>query len=169
MLCLLARIDDLAKEKLFLLQKAAEKHGVPRRHLHGHITIAVYTGTDEAGFIESCKTIADHFSVFSFRYDHLQILREPSTISACPLKEGMLLELHKRVAAQWMQEMNHWTQSDIWLPHTTLLQDTQADLDRLLQILQNTFEPFEAKVVRLEFSAVRPDGYEIVDFVDLCP
>ena len=65
--------------------------------------------------------------------------------------------------------MNHWTQSDIWLPHTTLLQDSQADLDRLLQILQSTFEPFEANVVRLEFSAVRPDGYEIVDFVDLCP
>ena len=169
MLCLLARIDERAREKLIFLQEAAEKHGVPLRHLHGHITIAVYAGSNEASFVENCKMLAADFSVFSIRYEHLQILREPSTISACPLKEGMLLELHKRVAAQWSHELNHWTQSEVWLPHTTLLQDTEADLDQLLQILQNSFDPFDAKVLRLEFSAVRPDGYEIVDFIDLRP
>ena len=163
MLCVLARIDVQAREKLYLLQKEAEKQGIPLRHLHGHITLAVYTGADETYFIESCKAILKRFSPFTVRYRHLTILREPSTISACPFREGALDEMQRQIVTEWAQELHQWSQRDIWLPHTTLVQDMQADLDRALQAMQNIFVPFDAKISCVEFSAVRPNGYEIVD------
>ena len=166
-LCVIARIDERARQRLLLLEKIAESHGIPLRHLHGHITLAVYTGTDESAFISSCKAICAGFAPFSVRYDQLKILREPSTIVACPPKNGVLAELQQRIVDEWAEELHIWSQPGIWLPHTTLVQDVQADLDSALLAMQNAFEAFDAHISTVEFSAVRPDGYEIVEAVEL--
>ena len=167
MLCVIAKIDEAARQKLLLLQKIAENCGIPLRHLHGHITLAVYSGDDEPAFIYSCKKIFSGFAPFSVRYDQLKVLREPSTIVACPPRKGALAEMQRRIVDEWSNELHIWSQPDVWLPHTTLVQDTQSDLDAALLAMQNMFEPFEAQISSIEFSAVRENGYEIVDAAEL--
>ncbi len=167
MLCVIARIDEDARQKLLLLQKAAESCGIPPRHLHGHITLAVYSGEDEQIFTSSCKELFAEFAPFSVRYNHLKILREPSTIVVCPPRKGVLAEIQQRIVDEWAEKLHIWSQPDIWLPHTTLVQDTQADLESILLAMQNVFVPFEAHISFIEFSAVREDGYEIVDVAEL--
>ena len=167
MLCVLAKIDENARKQLLSLQEKAVKHGIARRPLHGHITLAVYNGADTIDFIASCKQIFKVFKPFCIQYQSLKILREPSTISACPAKDGVLVQLQQRIASQWAAELNVWSQSDVWLPHTTLLHAPDADLDAVLQSMQCFFHPFTAQISTLEFSAVTPEGYIIVDTVEL--
>ena len=167
MLCVIAKIDEQSRQKLLLLQKIAESQGIPLRHLHGHITLAVYSGNDETPFTVSYKKIFSEFAPFSVRYDQLKILREPSTIVACPPREGMLAEIQQQIVDKWAEELHIWSQPGIWLPHTTLVQDTKADLDSALVIMQKAFEPFIAQISSIEFSAVRETGYEIVETVEL--
>ena len=167
MLCVIAKIDEAARIRLHLLQKVAEKQGVPLRHLHGHITLAVYTGTEEAVFMASCKKIFQEYRPFSVRYDHLRILWEPSTIVACPPCNGVLADIQRRIVDDWAEELHIWSQPGIWLPHTTLVQDTQADLNKALTAMQTDFQPFEALISAIEFSAVRENGYEIIDVAEL--
>lgn len=167
MLCVIARIDKDARKRLLPLQQEAEKHGIARRHLHGHITLAAYTGANTEEFIASCKQICTAFAPFRIRYDELRILREPSTIAVCPAKGGTLLELYQHISGQWAAELNVWSQPEIWLPHTTLLQAPDADLDAVLYAMQRIFHPIDASISTIEFSAVTPDGYVIVDSVKL--
>lgn len=167
MLCVIAKIDAQARERLLLLQKAAEKLGIERRHVHGHITLGVYTGDDEAAFTASCKAISERFSAFEVAYERLEILREPSTIVACLPKDGTLAELQRQIVEVWAEKLHVWSQPGIWLPHTTLVQNSSANLDAALEAMQSAFVPFHAEIRQIEFSAVRPDGYEIVDSVQL--
>ena len=57
--------------------------------------------------------------------------------------------------------------ADVWYPHTTLLQDMQADLGKIAQHLEENFEPFCGDVQTIEFSRVEKVGYTIVDTVEL--
>lgn len=167
MLCVIARIDEQSKQKLRLLQKAAECQGIPLRHLHGHITLAVYSGDDVRSFTTSCKRILLEFAPFTVHYDHLKILWEPSTIVACPLHEGILADLQKQIVDEWAKELHIWSQPGVWVPHTTLFQNAEADLDSALAEMEKDFEPFTARISSIEFSAVRETGYEIIETVEL--
>lgn len=167
MLCVLARIDEQARCRLRLLQKEAEKCGIPLRHLHGHITLAVYTGEDPTAFAKVCKQILTRYHAFAVHYEHLAILREPSTIVACLSKTGVLDDLQSRIAVEWAEKLNIWSQRSVWLPHTTLVQDPKSDLDTVLKTMKSQFEPFDAAVSCIEFSLVKQDGYEIIDSVNL--
>lgn len=167
MLCVLARIDEKARCRLRLLQKEAEKCGIPLRHLHGHITLAAYTGEDIAAFAKACKQILTRYHAFAVHYEHLSILREPSTIAACVSRTGVLDDLQSQIAGEWAEELNIWSQRSVWLPHTTLVQDAKSDLDTVLKTMKSRFEPFDATVSCIEFSLVKQDGYEIIDSVYL--
>lgn len=167
MLCVIAKLDSHATEKLRMLQKAAASYGAVPSALYGHITIAAYTPENDMDFVIGCKELLQGVGPFSVLFDKIEVLSETSIIVATPQKSGVLLTLHNRITAQYDAFLDHWTCDDTWYPHTTLLYNPHADLPRICQSMQETFSPFEAGVKSIEFSRVSETGYEIVDRIAL--
>ena len=157
MICAIAKIDPASTERLAKLRRMANDFGIFPRELHGHITLAAYTGEDEAGFIASCKTILSGYQKFAVHYEKVEIwasVPEPEIIVAAPRREPVMAAMQKEIARAWAADLNEWTQVDIWRPHTTLLYAPGADLPAIAAAMQEKFEPFTAQVDRIEFSQV---------------
>lgn len=170
MLCAIAKIDPDSTERLAKLRRMANDFGIFPRELHGHITLATYTGEDEAGFIASCKAILSGYQKFTVRYDKVEIWasvpESESIIVAAPRREPVMAAIQKEIAQTWAADLNEWTQETVWRPHTTLLYAPGADLPSIAEAMQKAFEPFTAQVDRIKFSRVNGE-IETIDFAEL--
>lgn len=169
MLCAIAKIDPVSTERLAKLRRMANDFGIFPRELHGHITLATYTGEDEAGFIASCKAILSGYQKFTVRYEKVEIwasVPEPQIIVAAPHREPVMADMQKEIARAWAADLNEWTQADVWKPHTTLLYAPGADLAAIAAAMQQEFAPFTAQVDRIEFSQVNGE-IKTIDFAEL--
>lgn len=169
MLCMIAKLNKTATDKLSEIQKTAFADGNALRPLHGHITIATYTGEEETNFIQFCKKQIVGVSCFQVTYRKLEVLEATPIVVATPEKTGFLESLHRSIAERYSNDLDQWTRAELWYPHTTLLYDPQADLYAICGKMSERFSPFSADVCRIEFSRVLENGYEIVDCVDLPP
>ena len=167
MLCVIAKLDPGAVEKLRQLQTAAVPFGARPTPVYGHITLAAYVPGGDTEFLAGCKALLQDTAPFSVRYDRVEVLPATSIIVAAPQKRGVLLSLHSMIAARYAPSLDQWTCDDRWYPHTTLLYDPQADLPRICRSMQERFSPFEAAVRYIEFSRVTETGYEIADRITL--
>lgn len=167
MLCVIAKIDPKSKARFLKLQEKIEKLGISVKALHGHITLVSYIGEDEAAFIASCKEILSSCKVFPVCYDKIEVLASSCIVVASPRKEGVLEAVQRKIAEKWAKDLPDYMQADVWYPHTTLLQDMQADLGEIARHLEENFEPFCGEVQTIEFSHVEKVGYTIVDTVEL--
>ena len=166
MLCVIAKLDKAATEKLMSLRGIAAPGDKP---LYGHITIAVYTGGDNALFIRSCRELLRGIPPFDVAYTGIEVLEETSIIVAAPAENELLRALHRRIAEAFDASLDRWTKEGSWYPHTTLYYGPQADLRSIADRMRESFRPFTARIERIEFSLVLKDGYEIVDALDLSP
>ena len=166
MLCVIAKLNEEGTEKLMSIRAAALSDAA-LKPLHGHITVAAYTGDREAEFIQFCKSQIAGISSFPVRYERIEVLEDTSIIVASPEKSGTLEALHRRIAEAYNDSLNPWTQADRWYPHTTLLYDPNLDLHRICGEMSGHFTPFSAQISRIEFSRVLESGYEIIDRVEL--
>lgn len=166
MLCVIAKLNEEATEKLMSIRTAALSDAA-LKPLHGHITIAAYTGDRQAEFIQFCKSQIAGISPFSVRYERIEALEDTSIIVASPEKSGTLEDLHRRIVEAYNDSLNPWTQADRWYPHTTLLYDPNLDLHRICRKMAASFLPFAAQISGIEFSRVLESGYEIIDRVEL--
>ena len=169
MLCVIAKLDDASTGKLETLRRNAFPDYAAARPLHGHITIAAYVGDDETRFIHFCREAMDGIHSFTVAYETIEILEETSILAAIPSKTGVLDSLHQMIAAQFRDDLDRWTGSDRWYPHTTLLYNPKIDLHTLRRQMMKEFVPISADICRIEFSCVFENGYEIVDHMDLPP
>ena len=167
MLCVIARIDPGARERLAALRRRAEAFVGEMGELYGHITLAAYLGDEEARFIASCRELLAGYAAFPVRYGRIEPLPATSILVASPEKEGALLALHDAIAEKWSGALDRWTGNDAWKPHTTLLYEPEGDLEAAAAALKEGFIPFAARVERIEFSRVEENGYTIVGAVDL--
>ena len=168
MLCVIAKLNEGATETLAAIRKAALPDAV-LTPLYGHITIATYTGDNEARFIRFCKSLLAGMPSFPVRYEKIAVLEATSIIVASPEKSGPLEALHLGIAEQYNRHLQPWTQIGQWCPHTTLLYGPDLDLHRICREMSPFFVPFSAKVSGIEFSRVLESGYAIVDSVALRP
>lgn len=166
MLCVIAKLNAEATEKLMSIRTAALSDAA-LKPLHGHITIASYTGNHEAQFVRFCKSLLERTSAFVVRYEKIEVLDASSIIVASPENSGALEVLHRRIAEEYNDSLNPWTQADRWYPHTTLLYEPNLDLHRICGEISGHFTPFSAQISRIEFSRVLESGYEIIDCVEL--
>lgn len=170
MLCVIAKIDKCAAEKLKAIQRTAVSESAARP-IYGHITIAAYVGDDEAGFIAFCKALIDGATRFTVKYTRLVALEETSIVVAAAEKADALGKLYRCIAEEYGDSLNQWTRTDeMWLPHTTLLHDPDMDMIDMRDIcrkMESRFEPFTAVVESIEFSRVTEAGYEIVGGIEL--
>lgn len=167
MLCAIAKIDSGSRDRLVELAKLTQAFGIPPRNVHGHITLATYTGDDEDGFMSSCKAVLSGYEKFSVCYDKIEVWNPSTIIVAVPRKEGTIAAVQKEISRGWAADLDKWTQEDVWQPHTTLVVNPQADFNAIAEAMQGIFEPFSARVNEIEFSRVYEDGYEVVDCVEL--
>lgn len=167
MLCVIARIDPGSRDRLAALRRKAEARDRRAGELYGHITLATYMGDEEERFIASCGALLSGFAAFPVRYERIEPLPATSILVASLAKEGALLSLHKELAGMWRESLDKWTGTALWVPHTTLLYDPDGDLEALAAVLREAFDPFAARVERIEFSRVEERGYTIVGAVDL--
>ena len=166
MLCVIAKLNEEATEKLMSIWTAALSDAA-LKPLHGHITIAAYTGDRQAEFIQFCKSQIAGISSFPVRYDRIEVLEDTSIIVVSPEKSGTLEALHRRIAEAYNDSLNSWTQADRWYPHTTLLYEPNLDLHWICRKMAASFLPFAAQISGVEFSRVLESGYEIIDRVEL--
>lgn len=166
MLCVIAKLNEEATEKLMSIRTAALSDAA-LKPLHGHITIAAYTGDRQAQFVRFCKSLLEGTSAFAVRYEKIEVLDASSILVASPEKSGTLEVLHRRIAEAYNDSLNPWTQADRWYPHTTLLYEPNLDLHRICGEMSGHFTPFSAQISRIEFSRVLESGYEIIDRVEL--
>lgn len=166
MLCVIAKLNEEATEKLMSIRTAARSDAA-LKPLHGHITIAAYTGDRQAQFVRFCKSLLEGTSAFAVRYEKIEVLDASSIIVASPENSGALEVLHRRIAEAYNDSLNPWTQADRWYPHTTLLYDPNLDLHWICGEMSGHFTPFSAQISRIEFSRVLESGYEIIDRVEL--
>ena len=167
MLCAIAKLDEEATQMLISLQKAAVPDPARRRALHGHITLAAYTGDDEAGFIRDCKELLAEHSSFTVMYEKTEILEETSILVAVPGKSSQLDTVHQNIANRYSDALDEWTRREKWVPHTTLFFSTGPELYEAYRRTAVQFVPFQARVCRIEFSRVLAGGYEIIDCLNL--
>ena len=167
MLCMIAKLDNEATEKLLSLQRIALSAMPVITPLHGHITIATYMGENEAAFIRFCKGLLSVTVPFPVRYTGLEVLSETSLIAAIPERSPVLEVMHDRIEKAYCAALNRWTRGNKWLPHTTLVQGPELDLNELCRSMQARFTPFSAHIYEIEFSRVLGAGYEIVDRIRL--
>ncbi len=167
MLCMIAKLDDASTEKLEALRRRVLPEGAAVRPLHGHVTIAVYPGEEERDFLRACRGLLADVPAFELSYERVELLEETSVLVASPKKEGVLDELHRRVARRYPDGLDRWTQTEDWHPHTSLLFGPDLDLRGVCRRAEELFVPFTARVCRIEFSRGTDDGYEILERVEL--
>ncbi len=167
MLCVIAKLDAGAAERLRRLQRAAASFGLRPAPVYGHITLAAYTPEDDAGFAAGCRELLRDARPFSIRVEKVEVLQATSIIAALPEKSGALLSLHDEIAARYGPFLDPWTRGGDWLPHITLLYHPQAELPRVCRAMREVFSPFTAAVTGIEFSKVTETGYEIIDQIEL--
>ena len=168
MLCVIALLDPASMERLSRLRRLTAAFGVPPRAVHGHITLASYTGGDEAGFISSCQAILSRRRKFSVHYGDIRIFDSTSVIVAIPDKEDPLDAIQREIADTWAKELNQWTRREAWQPHTSLFYSPEVELAPILGAMRAEFEPFSAQIDRIEFSRVdEEDRIETVGIVEL--
>ena len=167
MLCAIAKIDPVSKERLSKVQQTAEKFGIPVRDLYGHITLVTYVGNAEEAFIVSCKDMLHGYKSFCVRYDKVEVLPATQIIVASPIKKNEIATIHSEIVKAWAEELDQWSRETIWHPHTTLVYHPKADLNVIANAMQEKFSPFDARIEKIEFSRVTEDGYKIVDSIAL--
>lgn len=167
MVCAIATIDVDARKHLAELAKLTERFGITPRNIHGHITLATYVSKNESGFVSSCKECLSVHDKFFVCYEKIEIWGPPEIIVAVPRKDDVIAAIQEEISRNWAQDLNEWTQADTWQPHTTLVTNPQADFQAIAEAMQEKFEPFVARIGRIEFSRVYETGYEIIDSVEL--
>ena len=167
MLCVIAKVDDLARDRLNALCKIAEEFGFPARYLYGHITLVSYIGKNEREFIDQCKVALSGRKAFPVVYDRIELMPPTPSIVASPRRTQELTAIHGLLMSVAPSELNSWSSKELWHPHTTLFYHTEADLHTISKRMGNYFSPFSATVSRIEFSRVTDRGYEIIDSVML--
>lgn len=167
MLCVIAKVDDIARERLNELCKIAEEFDFPARYLYGHITLVSYIGQNETVFINQCKTALSGMGAFSVAYDGIELLSPTPSIVASPKRTQELVAIHDLLLSVAPSELDSWSSKERWHPHTTLFYHTEADLHTISERMRKQFLPFTATVSKIEFSKVTDRGYEIIDSIIL--
>ena len=166
-LCVIAKLDEDANERLASLRAAVFPGISALPPLYGHITMATYLPEDHKAFIKGCGEVLDAFPAFTVRYERIGFFTVSGVIFAQPSESPTLSAIHRRIAEKYGQDLDQWTGGADWFPHTTLLSVPLADPDDACRAMQRLFVPFETRICRVEFSLVGDTGFTVLGGADL--
>ena len=149
MIYAIARIDKSSRARLSWIQSFAASFGIVPRPIYGHIPLAALESREQ---IAACKAALADQNAFTVDFQRVDVLRNEKAIAALAAREGALAQLHARLE-----------DDTDWVPCTVLLRDDVMDLNWVCKAMAQMFQPFTAKVERIEFM----EGSEIIDGMDL--
>ena len=149
MIDVIAKLERSARARLSWIQSFAASFGIVPKPIYGHITLAAL---EDAGAIAACKSVLAGQTAFTVDFTAVEVLREEKTVAAVAAREGALEAVHEKVAP-----------GVEWTPHTALLRDEMMDLNWVKMAMTEMFQPFTAKIERIEFM----EGGKVVDGMDL--
>lgn len=152
MLSVIAKIDKSSRARLSWIQSFAVSFGIVPKPIYGHITLAALDGDRDAA-IAACKDALEGQAAFTVDFEKIDVLRDEKVVVALAARGGALDEVRSKLVPG----------GDDWTPCTQLLRDHMVNLNWVCTAMTEMFQPFTAKVDRIEFMS----GNEIVDGIDL--
>ena len=150
MVYVIAKIDKSSRARLSWIQSFAASFGIVPKPIYGHITLAQLESREE---IAACKNRLADQKAFSVDFQKVDVLRDEKAVAALAAREGALAAVREKLAAG----------DENWIPCTVLLRDSMMDLNWVRMAMAEMFQPFTAKVDRIEFM----EGNEVIDGMDL--
>ena len=148
MIDVILKLENSARARLSWIQSFAASFGIVPKPIYGHISLCAVN----PGEIETCKAALAGQAAFSVDFEKIDILPGVPRVAALAVKEGALADIHARVCGD-----------GDWTPCVELLRDPMVNMGWVRSAMTEMFQPFTAKVVRIEFM----DGQTVVDAVDL--
>lgn len=152
MVSVIAKLDKSSRARLSWIQSFAASFGIVPKPIYGHITLA----SVEEALIPACKDALAGQGAVSLDFEKVDVLPAERAVAALAAPEGPLADLREKLAGVAELEEN-------WQPCTILIRDPLADPNWVRMAMDQMFQPFTAKIERIEFMS----GNEIVDGMDL--
>lgn len=149
MIQVIAKLDKSARARLSWIQSFAASFGIVPKPIYGHITLA---SLEDRAAAAACRSALAEQKTFSVDFTSVEVLAQEKTVAALAAREGALEAVHEIIAP-----------GVEWTPHTALLRDGMMNLSWVRTAMGQMFQPFTAKVDRIEFL----ENGEIIDGIDL--
>ena len=150
MIDVIAKLERSARARLSWIQSFAASFGIVPRPIYGHITLAQLESRDQ---IAACKAALAGQEAFTVDFQTVEVLGDEKAVAALAAREGGLAEVRRRLVPG---------DAD-WTPGIVLLRDNMVNLNWVRMAMMEMFQPFTAKVERIEFM----EGCDIIDGMDL--
>ena len=124
--------------------------GTPTPGLNHHISLATFPLEAEEEAIALTKQIAANFAPVDVHVSHVGLFAGSRVLFAAPDMSPALTALQRACAGE--RPVNGYP----WMPHTTMLMDTPANIAAALPTLMEKFEPFRGMITHLHLCAFWP-------------
>ena len=148
MIDVILKLEHSARARLSWIQSFAASFGIVPKPIYGHIALC----SVEAEELEVCKAALTGLEAFSVDFEQIDVLPGVPVIAALAARHGVLEEVHTKVCGD-----AHW------IPCVELLRDPMVNMGWVRTAMREMFQPFAAKVVRIEFM----EQGNLVDALDL--
>ena len=148
MIDVILKLENSARARLSWIQSFAASFGIVPKPIYGHIALT----SVEADEVENCKAALAGQKAFSVDFENVDILPGVPVVAALAVKDGTLADIHDKLAG-----------AEAWVPCVELLRDPMVNMGWVRSAMREMFQPFTAKVVRVEFM----ENGTLVDALDL--
>ena len=148
MIDVILKLENSARARLSWIQSFAASFGIVPKPIYGHIALCSL----EQDQVASCKDALAGQTAFSVDFQQIDVLTGVPVVAALAAREGVLEEIHSKVNPD----------AD-WTPCVELLRDPMVNMGWVRSAMGEMFQPFTAKVVRIEFM----ENGTVVDALDL--
>ena len=148
MIDVILKLENSARARLSWIQSFAASFGIVPKPIYGHIAL----GSVEQGEVEACKAALAGLTAFEVDFEKIDILPDVPVVAALAVRQGVLEDIHTKAFG-----------NGDWTPCVELLRDPMVNMSWVRSAMREMFQPFTAKVVRIEFM----DGQTLVDTVEL--
>ena len=151
MISVIAKLEKSARARLSWIQSFAASFGIVPRPIYGHITLATLENLDAAA--AACEQALAGQGAFTVEIEKVEVLWEQKAVATVAARQGALEAIREKLVPG----------GEDWVPCTVLLQDELMDLNWIRTAMAGMFQPFTAKVERIELM----ENGEIVGGFDL--
>ena len=148
MIDVILKLENSARARLSWIQSFAASFGIVPKPIYGHIWLCSVAPEE----MEACKSVLTGLKAFSVDFEKIDILPGVPRVAALAVREGVLEDVHGKLCGD----------AD-WTPCVELLRDPMVNMGWVRAAMTEMFQPFTAKVVRVEFM----EDLTVVDGVDL--
>ena len=167
----IAILDPVSLLTLKDLQDIARENGVTNLVENLHLTMATYElpDTEIKRYLQEVKGKLSDMEQFTVNYSEIVYMRDWKTVNCNPVKDASLMQAYRRIASVMPEYLHdYYRTEEVFLPHTTMIGRTEHDITTAVERMRESFTPFSAKAVRLDFSVeVSEKEYDIVHSIDL--